>query len=204
MPKIWDETIAAHRERLRAQIIDAAMKLVAERGLMHVSMSAVARRAGIGRATLYNYFPDVEHMLAAHVVDEVTAFHEALAIELAAIASPGRRLEHYLDRIITYFASREHATSVEGTGAMAPDQNGEVIEAFLRLHVELREILAAGVRSRVFRRDLDPDLTAQLVNGLIGGTRTMLIQRRADPDEVRHAVLTLVTRGITPRPRARS
>jgi len=38
---------------------------VAERGLTSVKMSHMAERTGIGRPTLYKYFPDVEAILLA-------------------------------------------------------------------------------------------------------------------------------------------
>ncbi|MER7249415.1 TetR/AcrR family transcriptional regulator [Kribbella sp. NPDC000426] len=65
MPKLWTDTIAGHRESVREAVLDATASVVAERGLTGVTMSAVAQRAGVGRATLYKYFPDVESILTA-------------------------------------------------------------------------------------------------------------------------------------------
>ncbi|WP_328518820.1 TetR/AcrR family transcriptional regulator [Kribbella sp. NBC_00359] len=65
VPKLWDDSIATHREAVRGAVLDAAAALVAERGVTGVTMSEVAQRAGVGRATLYKYFPDVESVLAA-------------------------------------------------------------------------------------------------------------------------------------------
>jgi AcrR family transcriptional regulator len=65
MPKLWSETIAAHRHTVRETILDATWALVAEHGLLAVTMSQIAEEAGIGRATLYKYFPDVEAILLA-------------------------------------------------------------------------------------------------------------------------------------------
>ncbi|UUL75658.1 TetR/AcrR family transcriptional regulator [Pseudarthrobacter sp. Fe7] len=65
MPKLWNETIETHRDAVRRAVLDAAARLVAGHGLAGVTMSAVAQNAGIGRATLYKYFPDVESILAA-------------------------------------------------------------------------------------------------------------------------------------------
>ncbi len=45
--------------------LDATAALVAERGLRSVTMSQIAAQSGIGRATLYKYFPDVEAILLA-------------------------------------------------------------------------------------------------------------------------------------------
>src|ERR1051325_5207689 len=65
MPKIWSETIEAHRDAVREATINATAALVAEHGLTGVTMSQIAKDTGIGRATLYKYFPDVESILRA-------------------------------------------------------------------------------------------------------------------------------------------
>jgi AcrR family transcriptional regulator len=65
VPRIWSETIAAHRDAVRDATLDATAALVAEHGLTGVTMSQIAKESGIGRATLYKYFPDIESILAA-------------------------------------------------------------------------------------------------------------------------------------------
>ena len=65
MPRLWSETIDAHRRTVRDATIDATAALVAEHGLSGVTMSRIAQETGIGRATLYQYFPDVDAILFA-------------------------------------------------------------------------------------------------------------------------------------------
>jgi len=80
VPKLWDDSIATHRHAVRAATLDATAALVAERGLTGVTMSEVAKRAGVGRATLYKYFPDVDSILAAwherQIGDHLQQLHE--------------------------------------------------------------------------------------------------------------------------------
>jgi AcrR family transcriptional regulator len=45
---------------VRDAIVEATATLVARDGLRAVTMAQVAQQAGIGRATLYKYFPSVE------------------------------------------------------------------------------------------------------------------------------------------------
>ena len=54
-----------HRQEVREAILDATASLVQSRGLLAVTMSDIAEETGIGRATLYKYFPDVETILSA-------------------------------------------------------------------------------------------------------------------------------------------
>ena len=80
MPKLWSDTIESHRRTVDEAILEATWALVTERGLLAVTMSAIAEKTGIGRATLYKHFPDVEAILRArhqrHVTDHLTHLAE--------------------------------------------------------------------------------------------------------------------------------
>ena len=65
MPRLWSQSVEAHRAAVRDATLDATAALVAEHGLPAVTMSRIATETGIGRATLYKYFPDVEAVLRA-------------------------------------------------------------------------------------------------------------------------------------------
>ena len=62
---MWTDTIEAHRAAVRDAALDAAGELIAAHGLTGVTMSRLAATTGIGRATLYKYFPDVDAVLHA-------------------------------------------------------------------------------------------------------------------------------------------
>jgi AcrR family transcriptional regulator len=63
VPKLWTDTIETHRHEVRHAIMDTTWALATQHGPMSVTMSQVATETGIGRATLYKYFPDVETIL---------------------------------------------------------------------------------------------------------------------------------------------
>ena len=65
VPRLWNETIEAHRRAVRDAILDTTWALVCEYGLRSVPMSQIDGETGIGRATLSKYFPDVEARLPA-------------------------------------------------------------------------------------------------------------------------------------------
>jgi AcrR family transcriptional regulator len=65
VPRLWDDTISAHRQAVREAVLATTWRLVSEHGALSVTMSQVAEEAGIGRATLYRYFSDVEEILHA-------------------------------------------------------------------------------------------------------------------------------------------
>lgn len=54
----------------REAIIQAAVDLVIEKGFRPATMRAIARQAGLGDATIYNYFPTKESILYAYYEDK--------------------------------------------------------------------------------------------------------------------------------------
>src|SRR2546428_5126522 len=97
MPKLWNETIEAHRREVRDATLDTTAALVAEHGLRGVTMSAIAEKTGIGRATLYKYFPDVEAILLAWHERQITVHLGQLAEIRDRTDDPGQRIDAVLD-----------------------------------------------------------------------------------------------------------
>src|SRR4051794_28728085 len=97
MPKLWTETIEAHRREVRGAILATAAALVVEHGLHAVTMSQIAKATGIGRATLYKYFSDVEAMLFAWHERQVSGHLEQLAEVRDQASAAGERLEAVLE-----------------------------------------------------------------------------------------------------------
>lgn len=97
MPKLWNETIDTHRRAVRDATLDAAATLVAKQGLLSVTMSRIAEETGIGRATLYKYFPDVEAILTAWHERQVAGHLEQLIAIRDKAGNPGECLEAVLD-----------------------------------------------------------------------------------------------------------
>jgi AcrR family transcriptional regulator len=75
-------------ERARTGILDAAAELVASGGPRAVTMAAVARRAAVAKATVYNHFRDRDELLLALL----GAQRETLVAH-CSLAASGERLE---------------------------------------------------------------------------------------------------------------
>ncbi|MDQ1012080.1 AcrR family transcriptional regulator [Streptomyces sp. V4I23] len=159
MPKLWNETIATHRHAVREAILETTWELVAERGLMSVTMTQIAEKAGIGRATLYKYFPDVESILTSHHERHVAAHLEQLAELRDGPGDAGERLEAVLGRyaLISHHRGR-HAT--EELSALL--HRGEHVTRAQQQLVDLfRGVLAEAVASGDLRDDVAPDELAR-------------------------------------------
>jgi AcrR family transcriptional regulator len=95
----------ADAERNREKILAAARQAFADPEA-EVSMAEVARRAGVGMATLYRNFPGRQELLEALYVDEIDAVCAAAATVEGD--TPGARLEAWLRDFFDFFSSKRH------------------------------------------------------------------------------------------------
>jgi AcrR family transcriptional regulator len=154
VPKLWNETIEAHRAAVRDAILETTWALVAENGLTSVTMSQIAEKTGIGRATLYKYFPDVEAILLAWHERQVTGHLEHLAEVRDRTGGAGERLEAVLEAYALISHPREH----HGTELAAFLHRGEhVARAQQQLHDMFRDVLAKAAETGDVRDDVAPE-----------------------------------------------
>lgn len=156
MPKLWTQTIEAHRREVVDAILDTTAALVAAHGLRGVTMSQIAEQTGIGRATLYKYFPDVEAILVARH-QRHAARHLAHLAQLREEASdPGHALTSVLHALGTIL--HERAKRGGGTDLAAlvhQDRHVRYIEQQLRRF--LRDLIVDAANAGDVRRDISPE-----------------------------------------------
>ena len=104
VPKLWTETIEEHRRAVHDTTLDTTAALAREHGLAAVTMSQIAAAAGIGRATLYKYFPDVEAILVAWHERQIALHLRQLTAARDAAGTPAGQLE----AVLTAFALIQH------------------------------------------------------------------------------------------------
>lgn len=167
MPNLWKETMEAHRHAVRDAILDTTAVLVAEHGLRSVTMSQIAEKTGIGRATLYKYFPDVEAILLAWHERQITGHLEYLAEVRARAGSAGERLEAVLEAyaLISHERfSHEHP----GPELAALLHRGEhVTGAQQQVHGMIKDLLTEAAEAGDVRNDVAPEeLTSYCLHAL--------------------------------------
>jgi AcrR family transcriptional regulator len=151
MPRIWSDTIAAHRDAVRDATLDATAALIAAHGPTGVTMSQIAKESGIGRATLYKYFPDLPSILVAwherHVEDHLRRLSEA-----AEAAGPAGRLAAVLRAYAELSAGHR-----EGGDLSALLHQGEhAVRAEARLQAFLAGLIAESAARGDTRTDVPP------------------------------------------------
>lgn len=159
VPKLWSETIEAHRREVRDAIVDTTAQLATEHGPLNVTMSQVAEATGIGRATLYKYFPGVEQILHAWHERQVD-HHIALVSEIAARDVPPMQR---LSAVLGAYARVQRQRASHGHRPHGPElvaflhRDHRLAPAEHQLHALLRDLIAQAAEEGQVRSDVGPD-----------------------------------------------
>ena len=152
MPRLWDETIEAHRRAVRDATLDTTAALVAQHGLASVTMSQIAEQTGIGRATLYKYFPDVDAILLAWHERQIADHLEQLAQVRDRAEHAGARLKAVLEAY-ALIVQQHHGSDL----AALLHRGAHVARAQQQLHEFIRDLLREGAASGQVRDDVAPE-----------------------------------------------
>lgn len=109
-PEPCEPVLRADAERNRGRLIMAAKEVFAEQGL-DASMNEVARRAGVGVATLFRRFPTREDLITATFADKMAAYADAIDDALTD-ADPWRGFCRYVERVCAMQADDRGFTDV--------------------------------------------------------------------------------------------
>lgn len=158
--------IAAPRrrsEKSRVAIVDATRNLLLERGFDKLSIEAVAARAGVGKQTIYRWWPS-RHALVADVIledadrilrpivatDDLAGDVSEWAVALATTLTTSRG--HAMLRILT-IAGVEH-----------PDTQARLQAGF---NTPLRDTVGNRLRAAGFDADAARDAADAIVGGVV-------------------------------------
>ena len=170
MPKLWDETIEAHRHHVTDTILHTAVRLVGERGLRGVTMSEIAEQTGIGRATLYKYFPDVESILRAWHGRQIEGHLRQLAEAQEAGGSPGERLAAVFHAYALIAHEARGHSDTELAALMHRDDH--VAHAEHRLQAMFKDLLEEAAAASEIRDDVAPaELATYCAHALTAASR---------------------------------
>jgi AcrR family transcriptional regulator len=187
---------SVHYDDHRAQILDAAARVFAERGYTAATMNEVAAASGVSKATLYHYFGDKQDLLA-QIAGGHVAWLEALVQEVQAQAlPPPEHLRALVARFMHAYGGARHAHRVltEDVKFLQPEARQAVTQAQRRIVAALAQAIAAA------RPELDAALhrpLAMLVFGMINWTFTWLRPGGAHShDSLAPVVLALLEGGL--------
>ncbi len=156
--------LRADAARNRTRVLDAARTAFAEAGL-DVGVEEIARRAGVGKGTLYRRFPTKEALVRA-IFEDILGEVERLVDEVDEEPDAGEAFAQFLSRAARMQASNQGFYDVVaqrlGAAALTDAQRASFIRAVAR---PLQRAQSAGA----VRDDLVPE-DVQLMFRMIGAT----------------------------------
>jgi AcrR family transcriptional regulator len=198
------EPRTAQGRATRERIVQAATKLVAERGVAGTSLDGVRELAHASKSQIYLYFADREELLRAVAKSTCDSVLDTQADALAEFDSlPG--IARYLEAIVELQTELHTPGCPIGTLAGQLVERDEASRLILADGLERWEqSLQAGLDAMAARGELEPDadparLARQTLMLLQGGL--LLSQVHRDPGQMRMAadtVLELIRTARTP------
>lgn len=151
--------------QIRDAILRAARELMDEAGPAGLTMEAVAERAGVGKPTVYRWWPNRHAVAMAALMDQA-----ALPKAAARKRSPLRALEQQLLVVSETLVSRQGRNVTAMIAAADPDT--EVAKAFrhhfvLARRSEGKALLDEAVRAGELRAGLDMEVALDQVYGAL-------------------------------------
>jgi AcrR family transcriptional regulator len=95
-----------HHGDLSAALVDAAIELIAERGVRGFSLAEASRRVGVSAAAPYRHFADRDDLLAAVAVRALNVFTSMLEAEAVDTETPEQRLAAMTRAYVRFAAER--------------------------------------------------------------------------------------------------
>jgi AcrR family transcriptional regulator len=158
--------VRTRSRRAHDDVVDAALRLFADRGIAETSMDAIAEASGVSKATIYNHWPDkealcLEAMSRLHGLDATRPDFDSGDTRADLVAFLGFRpapersemQARMTPHLLAYVASNRGFGHAWRERVMAPSR------------VELRGILTRGIARKELPADLDLDLAASLLIG---------------------------------------
>ena len=162
---------AEQQNETRQRIVDATIELHRTIGAAQTTISEIAKRAGVGRVTVYRHFPDEEslfracsgHYFSQHPFPDLERWRQ--------VADPGERLRVGLRESYAWHAANEQMIGM----ALAEARDAPVMARYHAYWEQAAETLTAAWRARGRRRE---SLTTAVALALSFDTHRTLTRER--------------------------
>ncbi len=187
MPRIAAPTNAAQRAQTQRKILDAFGELLFTHGLPGLTMTDVARTAGVGRTAVYNYFADLEQLLVAYALDETGKFVSELKTQLEGLENPVDRLAVYVHAQLSDL-TRRHLPPGPAMRSVLSNESFEKLGVHVgELNSILVDILQAGMKQG-YLPEADAEGLVQLIHGSLTASASRRSSTSPREDQIAAAV----------------
>ena len=170
-------------DRRESAIVETAQKRFSHYGYSKTTMEEIARDLGMGKASLYYYFPTKESLFSAVIaagLEELSVFATHL---LAGQGRASDKIRAYAERRLDYFRKTLILSrlDLQTYSKIRPTFSKTMQDFAKREHEILRAMLESGTREGEFVLD-DPERVAGVLLRVLRGLRILLF-KSSSPEE---------------------
>jgi len=152
------------RAALFESILASAVEIVLNEGAEALTMAAIAKRTGLSRSGLYEYFASKEDLVADLLLDELKLWSKFLEETLDSSADPVAKLECWLAGTINYMKSGHHQLMRQLSAIGAPESR---VQEIRNAHISLIRPLLSSLSELNIE---EPERVAAYLQGLLDTT----------------------------------
>lgn len=161
---------------LRQRLLRAAEDIFARHDYHEVQMDDVVEACGVGKGTLYRYFPSKQDLFLAVMFDGIQRLHAELDSAARAEESPAKRIRRIVHRTLAFFWDRRFFFSLihRGEHKMAAEAREWFRQRAALVRV-VEQALAAAVAAGHVRR-VDTHIAAEMLLGMMRGVNRYRVE----------------------------
>lgn len=164
-----------NKQEKREKILRSALKVFSDRGIADFKMIDIARAAGIGKGTIYEYFSSKEDIISGCFIVFMHDFGQIFISGLDEKLNPKEKIVKFFRLSFEYFLKHREAMSVlfDFWAAGIPRKHGKPLipglkEEYIEFQKYVALILEDGIKQGLFKQH-DTQTTALMILGLLDG-----------------------------------
>ncbi|MGE3062962.1 MAG: TetR/AcrR family transcriptional regulator [bacterium] len=154
----------------KEQIIKSALELFCEKGFAETDIDSVAKKAGVGKGTVYLYFKDKKDLFVSSTTYALNHFNNDLEKTVETVNGASEKLKIYIDHSLSILTSNKNITRLFITEVLETMRKCSSRDRlfdnsiFTRRFTFLKGILESGIKSGEFKK-VDRDSLAVMIMG---------------------------------------
>lgn len=143
-PRISAPNIVEQRAMRQEQIIQTALAMAIDGGAKSITMSAVAKAAGISRSAIYDYFSSSSDLISDLILDELNRYRQHLTEAVSHSNNPLEQISIWIEESLSYVIDGRHMLAKSLNSISPPEfRRDEIRTAHIALMSTLKNPLDA-------------------------------------------------------------
>lgn len=157
------------RNNKKNDILDAAIKVFFEKGFHETKMEDIAKEAGVGKGTIYEYFESKKDLFQEMIKCSIEKYKEKARRVISEKNTTKEKLIAFAKHHGMFLANHFDMTHIILTQPqiLSIDMKHWLMRVKMEIFTLVKEIIEMGIKDGELRKDLDADLAALSLIGTV-------------------------------------